>query len=112
MKIEMKIEEFRNLLVSITKRKFPDANITITEKRKITLEARIKVSEEVFIEVYYNMFSDKKSFALIRDGQRIFGYDNYKFWHVHPWNRVATHLPCEEPTIEKVFEEIKEVIGL
>lgn len=107
----MKIEEFGSLLASIAKLKFPDANITITEKRKITLEARIKVSENIFIEAYYNTLSDKKSFALIKDGQRIFGYDNYKFWHVHPWNSVKTHVPCDEPTIEKVFEEIKEVIG-
>ncbi len=106
----MKIEDFRNLLISIAKRKFPDASITLTEKRKITVEARVRISEEVFIEIYYNILSNKKSFALIKNNQRIFGYDNYKYWHVHPRNSAADHVLCEEPSVEKVFEEIKEII--
>ncbi len=106
----MKIEDFRNLLISTAKRKFPDASITLTEKRKITVEARVKISEEIFIEIYYNTLSDKKSFALIQNNQRIFGYDNYKYWHVHPRNSVTDHVLCKEPSIEKVLNEIKEII--
>jgi hypothetical protein len=106
----MKIEDFRNLLISVAKHTFPDATITLIEKREITAEARVKISEVVFIEVYYNTLTDKKSFALIKNNQRIFGYDNYKYWHIHHWNDVAAHVPCEEPSIEKVFEEIKEII--
>lgn len=106
----MKTEDFRNLLLSTSRRNFPDASITFTEKRKITIEARVKISEKIFIEVYYNSFSEKKSFALIKNNQRIFGYDNYKYWHVHPMNSVTKHIPCEEPSIEKVFEEINEII--
>jgi hypothetical protein len=41
----MKIEDFRDLLISIVKHKFPNANITLTEKRKITVEARVKIAE-------------------------------------------------------------------
>ncbi len=107
----MKIEDFRNLLISITKRKFPDASITLIDKRKITVEARVKISEEFFIEVYYNTLSDKKSFALIKNNQRVFGYDNYKYWHVHPLDSITDHVSCEEPSVEKVFEEIKEIIA-
>jgi hypothetical protein len=106
----MKLEDFRDLLISVAKHKFTDASITLTEKRKISLEARIKISEEIFIEVYYNILSDKKSFALIKNNQRIFGYDNYRYWHLHPLNSVTAHIPCEEPSIEKVFEEIKDII--
>ena len=73
----MDIEGFKDLLVSATKRNFPDSSIFLTEKRKITLEARVKISEVIFIEVYYNTLSGKKSFALIKNNQRIFGYDNY-----------------------------------
>jgi len=54
------MQEFGSLLISIAKLKFPDANITITEKRKISLEARIKVSENIFIEAYYNTLSVAK----------------------------------------------------
>ncbi len=106
----MKIEYFRNLLIAVAKHTFPDASITTTEKREITLEVRVKISEVVFIDVYYNTLTDKKSFALIKINQRIFGYDNYKYWHIHPWHDVAAHVPCEEPSIEKVFKEMKEII--
>ena len=106
----MKIDDFRSLLISIAKHKFPDASIALSEKRKITVEARVEISEEIFIEIYYNILSNKKSFALIKNNQRIFGYDNYKYWHVHPRNSVTDHVLCEEPPVEKVFEEIKEII--
>ena len=106
----MKIDDFRSLLISIAKRKFPDASIALSEKREITVEARVMISEEIFIEIYYNILSNKKSFALIKKHQRIFGYDNYKYWHVHPRNSAAEHVLCEEPPVEKVFEEIKEII--
>ncbi len=106
----MNIDDFRSLIISITKRKFPDANITLTVKREITVEARVRISEEIFIEIYCNILSNKKSFALIKNNQRIFGYDNYKYWHVHPRNSATDHVLCEEPSVEKVFEEIKEII--
>ncbi len=43
----MKIEDFRDLLISVAKLNFPNASITLTEKRKITIEARVKISEEI-----------------------------------------------------------------
>ncbi|MFH1335290.1 MAG: hypothetical protein ABII96_02140 [Candidatus Zixiibacteriota bacterium] len=107
---EMRIEDFRKLIILAAKHNFPDASILLAEKRGITLEAKVKISEKVFVEVYYNSLTDKKSFALIKDNQRILGYDNYKYWHIHPRNNVTSHVPCQEPSIEKVFEEIKEII--
>lgn len=72
----MTINEFQDLLILVAREEFPDANITIIERRNITLEARITVSEDTFIEVYYNFISKKKSYTLIKNSQRIFGYDN------------------------------------
>ena len=106
----MRIEDFRKLIILAAKRNFPDASILLAEKRDLTLEARIKISENIFVEVYYHSLTDKKSFALINENQRIMGYDNYKYWHIHPRDNVASHIPCQEPSIEKVFEEIKKII--
>lgn len=106
----MKAEDFRNTLVSVVKHNFPEGDIIITDRRQITVEARVKILEDVFIEVYYNALTDKKSFALIKKNQRVFGYDNYKYWHVHPMEDIKAHLPCEEPSIEKILEEMKEII--
>lgn len=106
----MRVEDFRKLIILTAKRTFPGASIMLSEKRDIALEARIKISENIFVEVYYNSLTDKKSFALIKENQRILGYDNYKYWHIHPPNNVTAHVPCQEPSIEKVFEEMKEII--
>ena len=40
----------------------------------------------------------KTSYALIHHGQRVAGYDNYKFWHYHPLGEMDRHVPCTEPT--------------
>jgi len=106
----MRIEDFRKSIILAAKHNFPEASILLAEKRGISLEARVKISEKIFVEVYYNSLTGKKSFALIKDNQRILGYDNYKYWHIHPRNNVTSHVPCQEPSIEKVFEEIKEII--
>jgi hypothetical protein len=106
----MRIEEFKKLIVLAAKRHFPEANILLTEKRDLALEARIKISENIFVDVYYHSLTDKKSFVLINENQRIMGYDNYKYWHIHPRDNVASHAPCQEPSIEKVFEEMKNII--
>lgn len=93
----MRIEEFRKLIIVAAKRSFPGASILLSEKRDIAFEARIKISEKLFIEVYYNSLTDKKSFALIKENQRILGYDNYKYWHIHPRDDITSHVPCPMP---------------
>ncbi|MCH8317943.1 MAG: hypothetical protein IIA88_05510 [Bacteroidetes bacterium] len=106
----MNISDFTDSLLAALRNDFPNAIITIKEKRGIIVEARIKLTEKVFLDVYFNSLTDKKSFALIHDDERIFGYDNYKYWHLHPFADSTKHIPCEEPGIKKVIQEIKEII--
>ena len=106
----MRIEDFRKLIILAAKHNFPDANILLAEKRDITLEARIRITEKIIVEVYYNSLTDKKSLSLIKENQRIMGYDSYKYWHIHPRDNVTSHVPCQEPSIERIFEEMKEII--
>lgn len=91
---------------------FPDANIISTVKRNIILEIKIEIEEEIFIEIYCNSLTGKKSFALIRSNKRIFGYDNYKFWHYHPYDAPESHIECKEPSIEEVASEIYKIIKM
>ena len=107
----MTVQEFKDLLIFAARKEFPEVNITFAERRNITVEARITVTEDTFIEVYYNIISEKKSYTLIKNSQRIFGYDNYKYWHVHPFNSVGEHIPCNELSVEVVFEEIRKIIA-
>ena len=80
------------------------------EPESKALRLLISGIKESLVEVYYNSLTDKKSFALIKENQRILGYDNYKYWHIHPRDDVTSHVPCQEPSIEKNFEEMKEII--
>ena len=106
----MKIADFRALLISTSRTFFSDVPVVVREKTKIALEARIRISNACFIEVYYNSLTIKKSYALVKNGERIFGYDNFKYWHVHPVTDPSAHLACEEPAIEKVFEEMGRIV--
>jgi len=94
---------FRNDFCSLAQEFFPNSKITILEKRNIILEIRLEISEFIFIEIYYNSLTDKKSYAFIKDNNRIAGYDNYKYWHIHPCGDPDKHIPCEEPSMKEVF---------
>jgi hypothetical protein len=87
----------------------PLAKVTIEVKRDITLISRVIVDDETFIAVYYNALSEKTSFALIHNGQRVVGYDNYRFCHYHPPNAPNTHRPCDKPTVSDAIETLIEV---
>lgn len=107
----MKLRNFKDSLLSAFNHHFPDVTVDLIEKRGIIVEARARITEKVFIEVYFNSLTDKKSFSLIKDSQRIFGYDNYKYWHIHPFEDATKHIPCEEPSIEAVVKETRQVIN-
>jgi hypothetical protein len=53
---------------------------------------RIYLDDDLFIDVFYNEETDKKSFALVRAGMRIFAADNAKKkWHWHPFKDPQSH---------------------
>jgi hypothetical protein len=48
-------------------------------------------------------------FGLIHNNQRIFGYDNLKEWHFHPYESPSEHILCDKPSIDKIISDIKVV---
>jgi hypothetical protein len=74
------LDVFRDKLCSLFKKQFPDAEISINERRSAILEIRIFFTSEVFMESYVNGITGKKSFALVEKGKRIWGYDNYRYF--------------------------------
>src|SRR4030067_488835 len=40
----------------------------------------------------YNAETNKYSFALISGNERIFGADNLRFWHIHPFEDPESHI--------------------
>lgn len=53
---------------------------------------RVYLADDLFIDVFYNEETGKKSYALIRTGRRVFGADNTKKkWHWHPFEDPEKH---------------------
>ena len=105
------LESFRNQLRNLFEEQFTDAEFVIDERRSTILEIRIILTFEVFMEVYVNGITGKKSFALIKNEKRIWGYDNYRYWHHHPIKNPDTHIPCSEPSLEKIANELHTVLS-
>lgn len=89
---------------------FQAAKIDVKERRGIVLEMRAYLDEATFIEVYANAVTGKRSFSLILKGERVTGYDNYRFWHYHPPDNPDDHIPCSEPTIYSNLSSFKDVL--
>lgn len=68
--------------------------------------AKIKavMEEDTFINVFYNAETSKYSFALIKNNKRIFGVDNTKRWHIHPFENPESHT---ETTVMSLLDFFK-----
>ena len=89
---------------------FPGAALDYTVVRLTHLRLRITINEETLVDVYFNEETQRTDYALIHRGERVYGVDNLKGWHYHPFRTVEQHLPCPEPSVLKVFEEMKGIV--
>ena len=105
------LESFRKELCDLFKEQFADVEFVIDERRSTILEIRIFFTPEIFMEVYVNGITGKKSFALVKNEKRIWGYDNYRYWHHHPIEKPDAHIPCSEPPLEKIVNELHTVLA-
>lgn len=92
------------------RKQFPDAEFSFNERRSTILEIRVFFTPEIFMELYFNAITGKKSFALVASGTRIWGYDNYRYWHHHPIENPESHVPCNEPSLKKILDEVQTVL--
>ncbi|MDY7034149.1 MAG: hypothetical protein SVY10_19870, partial [Thermodesulfobacteriota bacterium] len=56
--------------------------------------------------------TNRRSYSLIYKGNRIFGFDNYRFWHYHPVEEPNTHVSCKEPSASFTIQEIRKAIEI
>lgn len=71
------------------------------------LSLRVHLADRSFIEVFYNTATDRIAFALIVEGQRVYGKDNAKIgWHMHPLADPKAHRPCPAVTFEEFLAEV------
>ena len=110
MDTEQKLTLFEQRIRHESAATFPDAVFAVVERRRYRLKIRIELNKETLLDIFYNPKNDRTDFALIRNNRRIFGYDNLGGWHRHPVANPQGHEVCEEPTISKIFEEVKAII--
>ena len=94
-------------LCELLKKRFPKADVVINERRSIILEMRVVFNPKVFMDLYINALTGKQSYALIENGKRLWGYDNYRYWHHHPVEGPANHISCSEPSFEKIVNDVQ-----
>jgi len=106
----MNVDEFQAEVAKQRDRFFPQTPIEPLKRLSNYIQLRIKLSEDLFIAVRYNAQNGRQDFALIHKGKRIFGYDNLKSWHYHPFDEPDEHINCPKPSISKIFKEMKKLI--
>lgn len=72
------------------------------------LKLRAHVGPVAFLDVFVNVETGKTSFALIKDQQRIFGADNTRGRHLHPFDSPESHHICEEMSLENFLTQIEQ----
>ncbi len=105
------IDNFIEELKALSHEYLPESEIETIYKRTGKVSLRIVITTYFFIDVYANIESNRYDFSLIKDNERIFGYDNLETWHYHPLNKQNVHIVIEEPTLSQIFYETAKVIN-
>jgi len=105
------IEDFIQEITELSQHLLSASEIEITYKLIDKASLRIIINADTFIDVYANIENGRYDFSLIKDSKRIFGYDNLGNWHCHPLQGPDMHVVCAEPSVEKVFKEIADIIN-
>lgn len=84
------------------------ASYTVDVDDEKTLAVRVFLTNDTWVNVFYNVDTGRSSFAWFRDHQRMYGKDNAKqIWHKHPFNATHLHEPCEPVDFETFLREVE-----
>ena len=68
---------------------------------------------ETFVNVFYNLETDKTAFALVQTGRRIYGVDNAKTgWHRHPFSDPDQHIVCSPVTFTEFLRTVEKYFSV
>lgn len=54
----------------------------------------------IFINIFFNSETLKYSFALVKYNHRIYGADNTRNWHIHPFDNPESHEDSSEISLK------------
>ncbi len=108
----MDITTFSSLLCQAVQKVFPHATLNVSVIRSTRLKARIELSEERFVDVFFHEETQRTDYALIVARKRVFGLDNLRGWHRHSVENPSQHISCPEPTPQEAMKQIQEVLEI
>jgi hypothetical protein len=90
----------RSPLVSHIEERLVDADI-------LSVRVHLTVTN-TFINVFYNVTTEKAAFALVKGERRLYGVDNAKMgWHKHPFDDPDQHVPCAPVRFEEFLTDVE-----
>ncbi len=69
------------------------------------------INKDTYIAIFYNADTVKYSFALIKNNKRIFGADNTRGWHIHPFEDPGIHQDSGELTFADFLDIVEKNVG-
>ncbi|MFQ5456595.1 MAG: hypothetical protein ACE5EA_10425 [Nitrospirota bacterium] len=104
----MSIFEFTKEVIEVCAQSEIVKKVQIIIVEEPVAKLRAEITDNIFIDIFYNKETAKKSFSLIKDNKRIYGADNTKEWHIHPFNNPESHQSSNEIGFVEFIEKIKD----
>ncbi len=102
----MTIAEFEREVFSVAIAS-PICGIPVVRRLMPTsINLRVPITVGGFVDAFYNEETGTTAYAMIQEGERVFGADNTGGWHVHPFDEPVHHraLPDEMSFAEFIAE--------
>lgn len=76
-------------------------------------DGRAYISEDKFLNFYFNEETDTLAFALIDKEERIWGIDrdSLRGWHLHPLEDPDSHIGVEPMTISEIIARLSDALS-
>ncbi|WP_456328362.1 hypothetical protein [Archaeoglobus sp.] len=109
MSIDEFIEEVKNVANTYS------LKVEILARTKNAIKIRVPITENIYIQLYYNQESKTRNYVLIGWNRRLFGRDCIGGeWHKHPFENPEDHDFSQngrrEVIISEFFEEVFRIL--
>jgi hypothetical protein len=107
----MDTKEFSTQLLSALSAANSFQNVSLSTEGPV-VDGRAYVTDERFLNFYYNEETGTLAFALIHEDKRIWGVDqdNLRGWHLHPLNAPHTHIEIEPLTVTEIIAQLADIL--
>ena len=102
------LEEFEKEIYKATSQwKWGEVPVTL-KLTPTSIKIRICISQDIFIDCFFNEMTGRTSFTLIEKGDRIFGANNTGGWRLHPFENPSDHNPLSQSIL---FSDFLNMVG-